>query len=103
MFKISFFVPLEYAEVVKKAVFKEGAGKMEAYADCSWETLGTGQFRPLEGSDPFIGSSNKLERVQELKVEMICVETVIRKVIEALKQSHPYEEPAYEVIKIENF
>ena len=76
---------------------------MEAYADCSWETLGTGQFRPLEGSDPFIGSSNKLERVQELKVEMICVETVIRKVIEALKQSHPYEEPAYEVIKIENF
>jgi hypothetical protein len=103
MYKISFFVPLDYAEIVKKAVFKEGAGKVGAYAECCWETLGTGQFRPLEGSDPFIGLSNKLERVQELKVEMICEESLIGKAIEALKKAHPYEEPAYDVVKLDNF
>ena len=61
------------------------------------------QFKPLEGSEPFIGSSNKLEYVQELKVEMICQESVINKVVAVLKQTHPYEEPAYEVVKLENF
>ena len=102
MYKISFFVPLDYAETVKQAVFKEGAGKMGDYAECSWETLGTGQFKPLEGSDPFVGKANELERVQELKVEMICQEGEIRKVIEVFKQAHPYEEPAYDVIKLES-
>lgn len=103
MYKISFFVPLEYAEIVKLAVFKEGAGKVGAYADCCWQTLGEGQYKPLKGSDPFVGSIDKLERVQELKVEMICEDSLIQKVIGALKQAHPYEEPAYEVIKLENF
>ncbi len=103
MYKISFFVPLDYAEIVKQAVFQQGAGKMGGYADCSWETLGTGQFRPLEGSDPFIGAANKLERVQELKIEMLCHENLIESVISAYKQAHPYEEPAYDVIKLENF
>jgi hypothetical protein len=103
MYKISFFVPTDYAEIVKQAVFKEGAGRVGDYAECSWETLGTGQFKPLEGSDPFIGSSEKLERVQELKVEMICEEGVIKAAINALKQAHPYEEPAYDVLKLECF
>jgi hypothetical protein len=103
MFKLCFFVPPEYAEKVKLAVFKVGAGKMGAYAECSWETLGTGQFRPLQGSKPFIGESNTLERVEELKIEMLCEEYVIKEAVAALKQAHPYEEPAYEVIKLEDF
>ena len=103
MYKISFFVPIDYAEKVKQALFNEGAGTMGDYAECSWETLGTGQFKPLAGSDPFIGSPNKLERVQELKVEMLCDEKLIKNAIKALKQVHPYEEPAYEVVKLESF
>tara|TARA_R110001599_G_scaffold106086_2_gene267399 strand:- start:11 stop:322 length:312 start_codon:yes stop_codon:yes gene_type:complete len=103
MYKISFFVPIDYAEKVKQALFDEGAGTMGDYAECSWEILGTGQFKPLKGSDPFIGSPNKLERVQELKVEMLCHEKLVKNAIKALKQVHPYEEPAYEVVKLEPF
>tara|TARA_R110002167_G_scaffold32146_22_gene104873 strand:+ start:286 stop:597 length:312 start_codon:yes stop_codon:yes gene_type:complete len=103
MYKFSFFVPIEYADVVKQAVFNAGAGCIGDYAECSWETLGTGQFKPLEGSDPFIGKHKKLQRVQELKVEMVCQESAIKNVIKVFKQIHPYEEPAYEVLKLECF
>ena len=103
MYKISFFVPVNYADIVKQAVFNVGAGSMGDYAECSWETLGTGQFKPLEGSNPFIGLPNKLERVQELKVEMLCQENLIENAIKVLKLAHPYEEPAYDVVKLECF
>ena len=103
MYKISFFVPFFYAEKVKRAVFLTGAGRIGNYESCSWQTTGTGQFRPLSGSDPFIGSSGVLEKVEELKVEMVCDDEFIEVAIAALKKSHPYEEPAYEVIKLEEF
>ena len=103
MYKISFFVPLFYAEKVKHAIFLTGAGRIGDYDSCCWQTTGTGQFRPLTGSDPFIGSSGVLEKVEELKVEMVCSIEFIEAAIEALKSSHPYEEPAYEVIKLEVF
>ena len=103
MYKISFFVPLDYAEKVKSAVFLTGAGRVGSYECCSWETAGTGQFRALSGSNPFIGEKGTLERVQELKVEMVCHDEHIEEAIKALKKSHPYETPAYDVIKLEAF
>jgi hypothetical protein len=102
MYKISFFVPLIYAEKVKCAVFLTGAGSMGAYDNCCWETTGTGQFRALSGSSPFMGKEGVLEKVEELKIEMVCGNEFIDAAIEALKKSHPYETPAYEVVKIEN-
>ena len=56
---------------------------------------------PLVGSNAFIGEINKLEKVAEYKVEVICTEEQIRNAVTALKQAHPYETPAYQVIKIE--
>jgi len=103
MYKISFFVPLIYADQVKSAVFLTGAGRIGAYDRCCWETAGTGQFRPLSGSDPFIGGEGGLETVEELKVEMVCSFENIDAAIVALKKAHPYETPAYEVIKVETF
>ena len=103
MYKISFFVPLLYADKVKRAVFLTGAGRIGAYDSCCWETAGTGQFRPLSGSDPFIGGEGVLETVEELKVEMVCAIENIAPAINALKKAHPYETPAYEVIKLESF
>ena len=67
MYKISFFVPILFADKVKRAVFLTGAGRIGAYDSCCWETVGTGQFRPLSGSDPFIGKKGELEKVEELK------------------------------------
>lgn len=101
MYKLCFFVPLAQAEFVKRAVFLTGAGRIGSYDQCCWETTGTGQFRPLSGSKPFIGEAGALEKVAELKVEMVCNEKLIREAVAALKKAHPYEEPAYEVIRLE--
>lgn len=103
MYKICFFVPADHAEKVKQAIFATGAGRIGQYDQCSWQTAGIGQFRPLSNSNPFIGEQNKLETVEEYKVEMVCDEEFIKQAIEALKASHPYETPAYEVYRMEDF
>ncbi len=99
MVHISFYVPFSHAEKVKEAMFKAGAGKLGDYEHCSFEVQGTGQFRPLEGSNPFIGHVSHLEKVEELKVEMICKKEFLKASIKALKANHPYETPAYFVIE----
>ena len=99
MFSIVFYVPTGDAEKVKEAMFAAGAGRIGNYDRCCWQTLGQGQFRPLEGSDPAIGSQGKTELVSELKVEMVCSEDCVEKVIEAMKAAHPYETPAFLVTR----
>jgi hypothetical protein len=103
MYKIAFFVPLEHVQKVKMAMFEAGAGRIGNYDCCSFETNGVGQFRPLEGSNAFIGEVDKIETVEELKVEMVCADKVVHSAIKALKSSHPYETPAYDVWKVEQF
>lgn len=103
MYKICFYVPLEYAEAVKEAVFATGAGKIGHYSHCAWQTEGLGQFLPLEGSQAFIGNKDHLEKIPEYKVELVCEASYLEKAIAALKSAHPYETPAYQVIKLEDF
>lgn len=103
MYKLSFFVPPSHVEQVKLAVFAAGAGRIGAYDSCSWQVLGQGQFRPLNGSQPFIGQTGEIEQVQEWKVELVVADDLIADVVVALKQSHPYETPAYEVWKLADF
>lgn len=100
MYKLSFFVPEDHLEKVKNALFEKGAGQIGRYSHCSWQVLGEGQFMPLNGSTPYIGAQNKIERVIEYKVEMVCEENIIADVINELKINHPYEEPAYEIYQI---
>ena len=102
LFKIEFYVPETHLEQVKNAMFKAGAGRVGDYDCCAWQTLGQGQFRPLEGSDPFIGKQDQVERVSEFKVEMVCLQGRQAAVIAALKSAHPYDEVAYCVIRIES-
>ena len=103
MFKLCYFVPESHLEATKLAVFNAGAGKIGDYDQCAWQCKGQGQFRPLEGSNPFLGQKDELEVVNEFKVELVCAEAKIQGAIEALKQAHPYEEPAYEVFRLELF
>ena len=95
-FRLDTYVPISHIDVVKKALADAGAGKIGNYDSCMWQTLGTGQFRPLEGSNPFIGSHELLEKVEEFKIELICDEHIIDDVINALKSSHPYETVAFQ-------
>lgn len=100
MFKIIFFVPLNEAEKVKSLIFKVGAGELGAYSHCSFETKGIGQFLPKEGSNPYLGKKGEIERVEELKVEILCPKSLLKEAIKALISGHPYEVPAYEVVEL---
>jgi hypothetical protein len=103
MFQINVYIPVEYKDQVKEAMFIAGAGKIGNYDCCSFEYEGMGQFRPLKGSKPFLGETLQIEEVKEIKVEMVCTDEVIEAVIQAMKASHPYETPAYHVIELLNF
>jgi len=100
MLKLIFFVPEADVEAVKNAVFAAGAGKLGHYDCCSWQVLGSGQFRPLAGADPHIGTVGGLEQVAEYRVEVLCEERCIQEAVAALVQAHPYEEPAWEVVAL---
>ncbi len=103
MYKLCFFVPPSHLEDVKNALFAKGAGKIGLYEACCWQTLGTGQFKPMSGSQPFIGESDQLEQLDEWKVEMVCDDTLIRSIVDELKRVHPYEEVAYDVWQLAEF
>ncbi|MGH8420705.1 MAG: NGG1p interacting factor NIF3 [Pseudomonas sp.] len=103
MYKLAFFVPPSHVEQVKNALFAAGAGRIGAYDSCSWQVLGQGQFRPLDGSQPFIGHTGQIESVEEWKVELVVSDGLIQQAVAALKHSHPYETPAYEVWKLADF
>jgi structural hemagglutinin/hemolysin toxin protein RtxA len=100
LFLLCFYVPEDYCEHVKEAIFKAGAGKLGHYDKCSWQSPGQGQFRPLEGSNPALGENMKLEHLVEYKVELICEESLLPDVLKALLDSHPYEEVAYHYVPI---
>lgn len=76
-------------------MFAAGAGRIGNYDSCAWQTEGLGQFRPLEGSQPFLGHVGEVEKVKEWKVEMVCEDAMLDAVVAALKAAHPYETPAY--------
>lgn len=97
MYKLCVFVPESHLETVKQAMFAAGAGRIGDYDSCSWQTLGQGQFRPLQDSQPFIGQQGQVETVAEWKVELVCEDALIATAIAAMKAAHPYEEPAYDV------
>lgn len=99
MYQIVFFVDVDHVNQVKGALFKAGAGKLGAYECCSFDSNGTGQFKPLKGADPFIGKVGEIEKVEEIRVEMMCTENCLKQAIEALLEAHPYETPAYYVTK----
>lgn len=101
-YKLCFYVPEDHVEAVKRAVFAAGAGRIGNYDCCAWQVLGQGQFRPLEGSDPFLGAQGKVEKVDEYRVEMICAEDSLRGAVAALREAHPYEEPAFDIWKLES-
>lgn len=103
MYKLCFYVPDEHLEAVKAAVFAAGGGRIGDYDSCCWQSAGEGQFRPLAGANPFVGTHDALTRVPETKVELVCDDAHIQPAVAALKLAHPYEEPAYDVILLADF
>ena len=100
MYKLCFYVPHSHLEAVKAACFAAGAGRIGNYDCCAWQVPGEGQFRPLVGSRPYLGTRDAIEVVVEYKVEMVCDGSRIKAAVDSLLEAHPYEEPAFEVYKL---
>lgn len=101
-YKLIFFCPLESVESVKQALFDAGAGQLGDYQQCCWQTLGQGQFYPNAKAQPVLGELESLHTLPEYRVEMLCDKAHIKAAIVALKQVHPYEEPAFDVFALES-
>jgi dinuclear metal center YbgI/SA1388 family protein len=102
LYKVQVFLPQASEIKVKEAMINHGAGAMGEYKGCSFVSKGIGEFVPLEGSNPHIGQINEDTQVDEVKIETLVSENHLKEVIAAMIQSHPYEEPAYDIIKLEN-
>ena len=89
------YVPISDAEAVKSAIFSAGGGVIGAYSDCAWQTVGQGQFLPSQSANPAVGSSGVCEKLEEVKVEILCDQTVVHAVSHAIYSHHPYEEPVF--------
>ncbi|KAJ5473194.1 NGG1p interacting factor 3NIF3 [Penicillium sp. IBT 31633x] len=104
-YKLIFFVPPESVDLCKEAIFATGAGSFPGgkYTKCCFQTVGTGQFLPSEGANPAVGAVGALERCEEIRAEIMCLgRDVMLNAVKALIATHPYEEVAYEVYKMEN-
>jgi dinuclear metal center YbgI/SA1388 family protein len=97
LYKIAVFVPKTHQDHVLQALFQAGAGHIGQYSHCSFHINGTGTFKPEDGTNPFIGSAGKLEKVEEVRIETVVPESVQRKVVQAMLKAHPYEEVAYDL------
>ena len=100
--KLVGFVPADDADLVRKALFAAGAGVIGEYEHCSWSVGGQGTFLGREGAEPVVGVAGRDETVEELRVEVVFPRRLRRRVTGAYVAAHPYEEPAYDVIPLEN-
>ena len=100
VFKFAVYVPLQHTDRMRQAIFEAGAGKIGNYTETSFNFSGKGTFKPMEGTHPFIGKKGEREEVDEIKIETIVPERHLEAVIRAMKDTHPYEEPAYDVYEL---
>jgi dinuclear metal center YbgI/SA1388 family protein len=97
LYKISINVPVGYEDKVREAVMLAGGGELGNYRNCTYSIKGEGTFMPLTGASPFIGSVNKTEYVDEIKIETTAEEDKVKNIIKSIFKVHPYEMPSYEV------
>ena len=100
-YKIVVFVPETHAEQLREAMGNVGAGQIGNYSHCTFSVKGLGRFRPGMGANPTIGEIGKLEAVEEERIETVCSEGRLKDVLTAIRNVHPYEEPATDVYQLE--
>lgn len=96
------YVPTRHAEILKNAIFEAGAGAIGLYDQCCFSSTGVGSFRALKGANPFIGTEGERHLEQEQRLEFIFPIHLKFQVIDALKNAHPYETVAYNIVPLEN-
>lgn len=100
--KIVVYVPISHSDKIRKVLAEAQAGNIGNYDSCSFSTIGTGRFRPLLGSNPFIGEKGDIQEVKEERIETISSKENLKKIIEMIRKAHPYEEPAIDIFPLLN-
>jgi dinuclear metal center YbgI/SA1388 family protein len=99
-YKLITFVPHEHLERVSQALFDAGAGRIGSYSHCSFRSPGTGTFFGEAGTNPAVGQSGRLETAEEVRIETIVPIQSLAPVLQALRQAHPYETPAFDLVRL---
>ena len=102
LLKLCVYVPKEHAENVRVALFEAGCGHIGNYDSCSFNQIGEGSFRALDAANPFVGEVNTLHFEDEIKIDTVFPSYKKKEVLTALFSSHPYEEPAFDIISLQN-
>jgi len=95
--KLVVFVPEQDADSMRDALGKAGAGKIGEYSFCSYSIKGVGRFKPSDKAKPHIGEANKLEEVDEERIEVACEKKQASEIVKVIKKAHPYEEVVIDI------
>jgi len=99
--KLVVFVPADHVDALREALGDEaGAGVIGEYSGCSFMLQGQGTFWGGEGTSPAIGEAGRLERVNEVRLEMVCPAGALPRAAQVIQRVHPYEEPAWDAIPL---
>ena len=98
--KIIVTVPIANIEDVRNAICSEGAGIIGNYSYCTTSTKSVGTFKPSKNANPYIGEREKLEFVDEEKLEVVCDINIAKRVLNKIREVHPYEEPGIDIIPL---
>jgi len=99
-YKLITFVPEGHVQAVSRALFAAGAGRIGDYSSCSFRVAGTGTFFGEAGTSPVVGQAGRLEEASELRLETVVPIGRAAEVVRALRAAHPYEEPAFDLVKL---
>ena len=102
LLKLAVYVPASHTAAVRDALFAAGCGEIGNYGSCSYNVEGFGTFKANEGCNPFCGNIGELHRESETRIETIMPSYIKGRVIKALLNAHPYEEPAYDIYQLKN-
>jgi len=98
--KIQTYCPKDAVDNVRLAIGKAGGGVIGNYTYCAFLTSGHGYFLPMKDSNPTVGKQDKIEKVEEIKIEFVCERNKIKKVVDAIRKAHPYEEAPIDIFQI---
>lgn len=99
-YKIVVFVPPADTDRLTFAMAEQGAGKIRDYTVCSFRINGTGTFKGGSSTNPRAGTKEKFEKVEEVRLEMLCDKKNLNNAVKKMLAAHPYEEPAYEIYEV---
>jgi hypothetical protein len=99
-YKIVIYIPESDAPKMREVLGEADAGKIGNYTHCTFSVKGIGRFKPTSGANPTIGTVGEIESVAEERIETVCSADILEKVLKAIRDNHPYEEPATDVYEL---